>query len=63
MWYINGLLIASLDSTEISNDSVGEKGNFSEIHLNIKNQAIPIYFVCYYYRDRNHNMCQVNNPM
>ena len=63
--YISGLPIinTSPDSTEISNDSIGEKGNLSEICLN--NWATGTFhtYAFFHYRDRHHDICQGTNPM
>ena len=63
--YTSGLPIinTSPDSTEINNDSIGEKGNLSEICLNNWGAGTFNTYAFFHYRDRDHDICQGNNPM
>ena len=61
--HINGLPIVSSASAEISNDSIGEKGNLSEIHLNNWAAGTSYTYGFFYYRDKNHHIGQGNNPI
>ena len=62
--YISGLPIinTSPDSTEINNDSIVEKGNLSELCLNDWAAGISITYAFFHYRDRDHDLCQGNDP-
>ena len=63
--YTSGLPIinTSPDSTEINNDSIGEKGNLSEICLNNWGAGTFHTYAFFHYRDRVHDICQGNNPL